>query len=53
MEGGGEGVGPAALSWIGPIGDLEGGLGDAAGAEEGAPVGVAAGFVKCVACFIF
>ena len=47
------GVGPAARSWIGPIGDLKGGLGDAARAEEGGPVRVDAIFVKAVACFVF
>ena len=45
--------GPLPLSWIGLIGVLEGGLRDFAEAEEGAPVGVAAAFVKSVACFVF
>ena len=38
LNGGGKGVGPGPWSWIGPIGDLKGGLGDVAGAEEGGPI---------------
>ena len=48
MDGGGERVGPGGRSWIGPIGDLKGRLGDAAGAQEGSPVGGGVGFVKRV-----
>ena len=52
MDRWGEGVGPGTWSWVGAIGDLKGGLGNAAGAEEGVPVGGARGFVKRVVCFI-
>ena len=48
MDDGCEGVGPGARNWISPVGDLKGGLGDAAGAEEGIPVGVGRRFIKIV-----
>ena len=48
MDAGSKGVGPGTRSWIGPVGDLKGGLGDAAGAEEGGPVGVVGGFANGV-----
>ena len=52
MNCGGEGIGAGTRCWIGPVGDLIGGLGDAAGAQEGGPVGGVGAFVKRVAGFI-